>query len=157
MHSFIVQISDKKIEKEDYIDSDIEYSYEFLDYTSDTTESEREDVINYIFRGGLFPGNSFAIIDDTTIEYLGGTGDMFVKWIEEIKQTALNLNEDNVFRSVQYGDLFKITQNALKTDVLFHISPEKYGCLEKSTALFEFVMGLCVGQRFYVGGVLNCH
>ena len=157
MHSYIVQISETEIEKEDYIDSLIEYSYELLDYTSDTTESEREEVIKHIFGGGMFPENTFTIIDDTTIEYHGCIGDMFFKWIEDIKTTARNLNEDNVFKSVQYGDLFKITQNALKTDMLFQISNEKFGCLEKSTALFEFVMGLCVGQRFYVGGVLNCH
>ena len=161
MHSRIIQISDARIDFENYLDeSSIETGPNTLvDYTAEISEKERryaiENLVNHWLPKGMF---SLGTEPDTII-YKGGMDEWLCKeWLPKIRQAAQNLSTHNVFKSPNLYRMERLLDNALDIGTLFYLSSDNYqSYAERSTAFMEYINGYPEGQVFYIGGVLDYH
>lgn len=161
MHSSIFQISDARIDKENFLDeTSIEVgSISLADYTAEITSEERqcaiEDLVNHWLPKGMFSLGT----EPDTIVYNGGMDEWLSnEWLPKIRQSAQNLSSDNVFKSPNLYRMERLLDNALDIGTLFYLSSENYqNYAERSTAFMEYVNGYSEGQVFYIGGVLDYH
>lgn len=161
MHSNIFQISDTRIEKDNYLDEmTIEVgSTTTVDYTSEISEEERKEAIENLVNGCLPTGMFSLGTEPDTIVYNGGLEEWVRKeWLPKIRRHAQTLSTHNVFQDFNLYRMERVLDNALDRGTLFYLSEDNYqSYAERSTAFLEYLNGFSAGQIFYIGGVLDYH
>ena len=161
MHSRIIQITDARIDKDNFLDENsIETGPNSLaDYTAEISKEERryaiENLVNHWLPKGMFSLGT----EPDTIVYNGGMDDWLRnEWLPKIRQAAQNLSTHNVFKSPNLYRMERLLDNALDIGTLFYLSSDNYqSYAERSTAFMEYINGYPEGQVFYICGVLDYH
>lgn len=161
MHSLIIQISNRPIAEDNYIGIDHVEAGEMasIDYCDEIEQSERKGVINNLVNRTL-PAGMFTINPDgESLTYRGGFTEWCRKYVRSLHDKAMAINEANVFKYI--GPAFQLQKaivNPLATDILFVTDfTDGMGTAERSRQLMCIIGELQIGDKLYIGAVLNYH
>lgn len=157
MHSYIIQISKSPISKDDYTRTiDIEPS-ELIDYTSDIKDIDREDFLRTVVK--WMPTGMFEYVNENCIRYLGGMTEWKKDYLEYLHKTIDNVETFTLFKyKNSIYEIERLVSNPLNTDILFGIVENGCGTSpQRSTDFMAFVDTLAIGDKIYVGSILDYH
>ena len=160
MHAMVYQLFTEKMEKENWLDEDtlLQGDGSYYDWCSEISEDERKAAIIELATC-ILPAGMFRLIDSETLEYLGGMNEWKKSWVANIHRKALGVNENNVMKLVGETYLLeKEIKNPLHTDSHFYLEGEGYQTFaEPSAELMRLVDEMKVGDRLYIGGIIDFH
>lgn len=160
MHSKIFQITQKRVEKDCYLNEDtlMQGAGSFFDYCGEIDEEERQLHIENLVNGVL-PKGMFEFVSKDTIRYLGGADE----WKQNFAKAVRLKAEDVIPEKVQewIGPVYqleKFLKNPLDTGYWFYL--DENGVQSYAEQSYEFlreVCGLEPGTLLYIGGVIDYH
>lgn len=152
MHSRTFQVSERPIEKEDYITED-NYAYEhwFIESIADyvSADCNRDDDIKWL--KDCTPG--FTLGKDENGEYfiINSKEEYFKPAFEGFKKALEKLHDISIEQFMEYVDIYGL--NSYYED--------KYGFYididDELQTLDEFVRGCDNGEKYYIGGTVDYH
>lgn len=160
MHAMVYQLSKEKMEKENWLNEDTLLQGDGSDYDwcSELSAEEREAAIETL-AASILPTGMFRLMDGETLEYLGGLDKWKQSWVSVIQQKALCVNEVNVMDGT--GETYRLEKeikNPLHTDCHFYLDSEgSQSYAEPSAELMRFIAELNVGDRLFIGGIIDFH
>lgn len=161
MHSLIFQISDRPIAEDNYIGIDHVEAGEMvsIDYCDRIESHERDNAIcNFV--GRTLPACMFTVNPDgKSLTYHGGFTEWNREYVRSLHDKAMTINEATVFKYVGPAyQLQKAIVNPLGTDILFVSDfADGMGTAERSRQLMRIIGELQIGDKLYIGAVLNYH
>lgn len=158
MHSKIFQITEKQVEKENYLNENTleQGDNVLIDYCSEIDDEEREECIAYLVEN-ILPKGMFTRMEANVIRYNGGLEQWKEEAIANIMEKASAITADNYFGREHYA-LKEAVVNPLDTGYLFYTDPDGGArWAEKSQDFMCFVNYLEAGTLLYIGGVIDYH
>ena len=160
MHSKIFQITENKVERDDYLDEDTltQGDGSFYDYCGNISEEDRKEMIASLVNHVL-PTGMFRLVGDDEMVYMGGADLWKEKWVNAIHDKALLVNTENVLDWIGAAyQLEKELENPLHTDFNFYLSEDNaQSYAEPSKEFMKMVCGLEKGTHLFIGGVIDYH
>lgn len=161
MHSLIFQISDRPIAEDDYIGIDHVEAGEMasIDYCDRIEHPERNNAIHNLV-GRTLPSCMFSVNSDgKSLTYHGGFTEWNREYVRSLHDKATAINEATVFKYVGPAyQLQKAIVNPLGTDILFVTDfADGMGTAERSRQLMRIIGELQIGDKLYIGAVLDYH
>lgn len=160
MHAMVYQLSMENVKKEKWLNEDtlLQGDGSNYDWCSDISEDERKAAIVELV-ASILPAGMFRLIGSETLEYLGGMHEWKTSWVSSIRRKALCIHEGNVMELiVETYRLEKEIKNPLRTDCHFYLDSEGLqSYAEPSAELMRLVDDMKVGDRLYIGGIIDFH
>lgn len=161
MHSYIYQISQYPIGKDEYIGQDHIVAGEMasIDYCEEIEPSEHMAALHNLV-GRVLPACMVTINPDgTSLTYHGGFTEWNREYVKSLLVKATSVNETNVFKYIgPTYQLQKAIVNPLGTDSLFVTEyTDGIGTAERSRELMRIIGELQIGEKLYIGAILNYH
>ncbi len=161
MHSYIYQISQCPIGSVEYIGQDHIEAGEMasIDYCDEIEPSERMAALHNLV-GRVLPAGMFTINPDGgSLTYQGGFTEWDREYVRSLLDKAASVNKANVFKYIGPAyQLQKAIVNPLGTDSLFVTDyADGIGTAERSRQLMRIIGGLQIGEKLYIGAILNYH
>lgn len=164
MHSLILQLSLSPIPKDEYLQDEVDcvtggiYA-PYIDYATLIDDENRYSVLknstrNFCSRIGLRlnpDGESFT--------FIGGLDDFLSNHVRRIHNLASTVSAYNYFKHLgPLSHLENCIHNPLDTSILFVTDyVNRAGCANTSAEFLTFIRDLKIGEKIYVGAVLDYH
>lgn len=157
-HAKIYQIGLKPIAEEDYASPDtyIGNSSDFADYIGDAETGDRRLELIKDFADTI--KDVFAYVGDGVFIYKGGAAlaDFKQQWLEAIRKATAEMDTKNMTHEMRLYRLRCLTEEThLKSDCRVDIDDN--GCASPIGDLFEWAEDLLIGDKIYVGAVIDYH
>lgn len=155
MHGIIIQVSNKKIREtlDRYTIScgegcDIDYTIPL--------KTPKEEVISYWI--AQYPKGMFGYSGGNEVIYKGGCEELIKKWVEEIQQAALELNETNILKWPGRSGLMYLLNDPVNCGYKYFLCEDRdQDFAEDPFAFVELLSELKPGTKLYIGGLLDYH
>ena len=160
MHAKVYQITKRRVDKENYLNENTltQGDSSDYDYCSEISEEERAESINTLVNQ-ILPKGMFTLIGSDELVFNGGTPEWLQQWVDTIHKKSEEVNVMNVTHWIGAAyQLQKAINNPLVTDSHFYLSEDNtqtYG--EESAELMRMVCKLKIGERLYIGGIIDYH
>ena len=160
MHAKVYQITKRRVDKENYLNENTltQGDSSDYDYCSEISEEERAESIDTLVNQ-ILPKGMFTLIGSDELVFMGGTPEWIHQWVETIHKKSEEVNVMNVTHWIGAAyQLQKVINNPLETDSHFYLSEDTtqtYG--EPSAELMRMVCRLKIGERLYIGGIIDYH
>lgn len=160
MHAKVYQITKRRVDKENYLNENTltQGDSSDYDYCSEISEEERAESINTLVNQ-ILPKGMFTLIGSDELVFNGGTPEWLQQWVDAIHKKSEEVNVMNVTHWIGAAyQLQKVINNPLETDSHFYLSEDNtqtYG--EPSAELMRMVCRLKIGERLYIGGIIDYH
>lgn len=160
MHSKIFQITQKRVDKDNYLDDNTltQGDGSFFDYCAEINDDERKENIAYLVNHVL-PKGMFELTSDDTILYKGGAEQWKENFVADIRRKAEAITPDKVQEWI--GPVYRLEQtlkNPLDTAYWFYTDEENLQSYAEQS--YEFMREVCElkpGTTLYIGGVIDYH
>ena len=160
MHAKVYQITKRRVDKENYLNENTltQGDSSDYDYCSEISEEERAESIDTLVNQ-ILPKGMFTLIGSDELVFNGGTPEWTQQWVINIHEKARDVTAKNVTNWIGAAyQLQKVVNNPLATDSHFYLSEDNtqtYG--EESAELMRMVCKLRIGERLYIGGIIDYH
>ena len=148
MHSKIIEISDKPIERKDFITEDsFEYEYfsSFADYIQNVKPKYENEILEYFDTFGIFYRNGRELTMRDLNEFMN-------EWRAQIITKANNLDFTNWMSLHNMKALMKETHLGTSYRICFNEEIFDFGYFVQD--IYERYKP---GDKFYIGGILDYH
>lgn len=161
MHSYIFQISNEPIKREDFIGIDQIEAGDMasIDYAYETGLQERKECIQNLM-GHVLPKGMFDFnMEEDALVFKGGYAKWEKNYLEAIRTKMAKIDESNIMKwTGPVYQLQKTILNPLDSNVLFVTEfHDGSGTAELSAEFMRMVCNLQIGERLYIGAVFGYH
>lgn len=160
MHSKIFQITQKRVEKDSYLNEEtlLQGAGSFFDYCGEINDEERklhiENLINEVLPKGMF-----ELVSGDTIRYIGGADEWKQDFAKAVRLKAEDITPEKVQDWIgPVYQLEKFLKNPLDTGYWFYM--DENGVQSYAEQSYEFLREVCAlepGTLLYIGGVIDYH
>lgn len=161
MHGTIYQISNKRVDRDDYINEDSVSEGEMagFDYLYDTKKEERRERIQNLAENVLPKGMFTIAPDGEALVYQGGFAEWRKSYLELLRTKTTDINEENIMEWIGPSyQLQKAIVNPLDCASYFVTEANGgYGTAERSRDLMLMIDRLEAGAKLYIGAILGYH
>lgn len=160
MHSKIFQITQTRVDKENYLNEDtlMQGDDSYFDYCAEIDDEERKKHIDYLVNH-ILPKGMFELTSEDTILYKGGAEKWKEEFASEVRKKAEAIIPDKVLEWVgPVYQLKKFLKDPLDTGYWFYTDAE--GVQSYAEQSYEFLREICTlepGTTLYIGGVIDYH
>ena len=160
MHAKVYQITRQRVDEDNILNENTLEQGESTDYDycSEISEEERTESINTLVNN-ILPKGMFTLVGSDELVFNGGTTEWIHNWVNAIHEKSEDVNVGNVTNWIGAAyQLKKVINNPLGTDSHFYRSEtttQPYG--EESAELMRMVCKLRIGERLYIGGIIDYH
>lgn len=160
MHSKIFQITETRVDKENYLNEDtlMQGDGSFFDYCAEIDEEERKVQIENLVNS-ILPEGMFELTSDDTIVYKGGADKWVESFVADIHSKATAITAKNAME--WFGAVYRLEQ-ALKDplDTCYWFYRDAEGVSAYAEQSYDFMHEVCClepGTTLYIGGVIDYH
>ena len=125
--------------------------------STELTRTRAESIDTLV--NNILPKGMFTLVGTDELVFNGGTTEWIHNWVNAIHEKSEDVNVGNVTHWVGAAyQLKKVINNPLGTDSHFYLSEtttQTYG--EESAELMRMVCKLRIGERLYIGGIIDYH
>ena len=160
MHAKVYQITKHRVDEDNILNENTLEQGESTDYDycSEISEEERAESISTLVND-ILPKGMFTLVGSDELVFNGGTTEWIHNWVNAIHEKSEDVNVGNVTHWIGAAyQLKKVINNPLGTDSHFYLSEtttQTYG--EESAELMRMVCKLRIGERLYIGGIIDYH
>ena len=160
MHAKVYQITKHRVDEDNFLNENTLEQGESTDYDycSEISEEERAESIGTLVND-ILPKGMFTLVGSDELVFNGGTTEWIHNWVNAIHEKSDDVNVGNVTHWIGAAyQLKKVINNPLGTDSHFYLSEtttQTYG--EESAELMRMVCKLRIGERLYIGGIIDYH
>lgn len=160
MHSKIFQITETRVDKDNYLNENTleQGDGHYYDYCSEIDEEERKSHIDNLINN-ILPKGMFELVSDDTIRYNGGADRWKEEFVATLQEKAKAVTTENC--TLWTGEVYqleKYLKNPLDTGYQFYM--DEYGVngyAEQSYSFLQTVSQFEPGKSLYIGGVIDYH
>lgn len=160
MHSKIFQITQTRVDKDNYLNEDtlMQGDNSHFDYCAEIDNEERKEYIGYLVNHVL-PKGMFELTSEDTILYKGGTEKWKEEFVSEIRKRAEAITPDKMQDWIgPVYQLEKLLKDPLDTGYWFYTDAEGVqSYAEQSYEFLREIFALEPGTTLYIGGVIDYH
>lgn len=161
MHSKIYQITEERIDNENFITEStfVDGRYDFYDYCDDITDDERKSAIDSLTMY-LLPTGMFTLDENEkdTLIYNGGADEWKENWVRQIQQKAKAITTENVTEWI--GETYALEKelvNPLDIGSRFVTCGYPFTDAQQSGDFMRIMCSLKPGTKLYIGGIIDFH
>lgn len=160
MHSKIFQITQTRVDKDNYLNEDtlMQGDNSHFDYCAEIDNEERKYHIDNLVNNVL-PKGMFELTSEDTILYKRGAEKWKEDFVSEIRKKAEAITPDRVQDWIgPVYQLEKFLKDPLDTGYWFYTDTE--GVQSYAEQSYEFLREICaleLGTTLYIGGVIDYH
>ncbi len=160
MHSKIFQITETRVDRDNYLNEDTleQGDGHYYDYCLEIDEEERKFHIANLIEKAL-PKGMFTLVGENTIRYNGGADKWKKEFVTAIQEKAQAVTVENCMMWIgAVYQLEKFLKNPLDLGYQFYMDEHGVnGYAEQSYSFLQTVSQFEPGKLLYIGGVIDYH
>ena len=160
MHAKVYQITKHRVDEDNILNENTleQGDSSDYDYCSEISEEERAESIDTLLND-ILPKGMFTLNGSDELVFNGRTTEWIHSWVNAIHKKAEDVNVENVIHWIGAAyQLQKVINNPLATDSHFYLSENTSQTFcEESAELMRMVCKLRIGDKLYIGGIIDYH